>query len=159
MTWSRTPASSMESNRRNSGLSRHQRDLATKHKGIKIHAFSLAPASQWGQPNVAPSSWAPSTTPTASSSCAAIRTTRSLPPGTLERGSSPRTKSATSSAGSSEAGPSYENRCQTELGWGAPACARRVSGLDEPDGVRAGACAPARIAPKERVVASRDPVL
>ena len=94
----------------------------------------------------APSTLAPSTTSTASSSCAAIATTGSLPAGALERGSSPTTKSARSSAGSSEAGLSGGSRCQIELGWGAPACASRASGLAGPDGVRAGACAPAHFA-------------
>ena len=94
----------------------------------------------------APSALAPSTTSTASSSCAAIATTGSLPAGALERGSSPTTKSARSSAGSSEAGLSGGSRCQIELGWGAPACASRASGLAGPDGVRAGACAPAHFA-------------
>jgi len=94
----------------------------------------------------APSSLPPSTTPSASSSSAASPTTRSLPPGTLKRGSSPRTRSARSSAGSSKAGLSGRNPCQTELGWDAPACARRASGLGGSDGVRAGACAPAQFA-------------
>ena len=92
----------------------------------------------------APSTLAPSTTSTASSSCAAIETTGSLPASALERGSRPTTKSARSSSGSSEAGPSGRKQRQTEQGWGAPACARRASGLVWPDGVRAGVGTPAR---------------
>ena len=100
-------------------------------------------ATMW-QAKAAPSTLAPSTTSTASSSCAAIETTGSLPAGALERGSRPTTKSARSSSGSSEAGPSGRKQRQTEQGWGAPACARRASGLVWPDGVRAGVGTPAR---------------
>ena len=89
----------------------------------------------------APSSWPPSTTPSASSSLAASPTSRSLPPGALERRSRPRTKSASSSAGSSKTGLPDANSRETSSGRGAPACAQHAGAV----WVGQSGCGPAHV--------------